>query len=275
VVSLDERTAASAGSDRTGGSAMPAPGVAMIVLRDLRREYGSVVAVDAVNLTVGVHARVALVGPSACGKSTVLSIVSGLEEPDKGSVEIQGVSDREARLLQCAWMPQRDLLLPWRTVIGNVCLPLENRGLTKKSARSQVEPMFERFGLAGFEDKRPSQLSGGMRQRVSFLRTLVADKSVLLLDEPFGALDSITRGHLQMWLLRALDEEPRTVLMVTHDVDEAVLLADEVVVMSPRPGRVIATIDSTLPPFSHRREAMSMPAFLKARDKVMAALEAA
>jgi ABC-type nitrate/sulfonate/bicarbonate transport system ATPase subunit len=252
-----------------------APAEQGLVLRDIRRQYGSVVAVDSVNLTVGVNARVAIVGPSGCGKSTILSVVSGLEEPDEGSIEVLGASARQARLSQCAWMPQRDLLLPWRTVIGNVCLPLENRGMGKKPARQQVEPLFQRFGLGGFEDKRPSQLSGGMRQRASFLRTLVADKSVMLLDEPFGALDSITRGDIQLWLLRALDEEPRTVLMVTHDVDEAVLVADEVVVMSPRPGRIIAHIDSTLPAFTNRREAMSMPAFLKARDEVMAALEAA
>lgn len=263
MVSQDGQPAARAGSEQG------------LVLRDIRRQYGSVVAVDAVDLTVGVNARVAIVGPSGCGKSTILSVVSGLEEPDAGSIEVLGAGAQQARLSQCAWMPQRDLLLPWRTVIGNVCLPLENRGVGKKQAREQVEPLFHRFGLAGFEDKRPSQLSGGMRQRASFLRTLVADKSVMLLDEPFGALDSITRGDIQLWLLKALDEEPRTVLMVTHDVDEAVLIADEVVVMSPRPGRIVAHIDSTLPAFSNRREAMSMPEFLKARDEVMAALEAA
>ncbi len=245
-----------------------------LVLADVRRHYGSVIAVSGVNLTVPVNGRVAIVGPSGCGKSTILSVVSGLEDPDEGTIHVLGGATRRERLSRCAWMPQRDLLLPWRTVIGNICLPLENRGVGRKAARAQVEPLFERFGLGGFEDKRPTQLSGGMRQRASFLRTLVADKAVMLLDEPFGALDSITRGDIQMWLLRALDEEPRTVLMVTHDVDEAVLLADEVVVMSPRPGRVVARIPSPLPPFTNRREAMSMPEFIATRDDVMSALEA-
>ncbi len=158
-------------------------------------------------------------------------------------------------------------------MIGNVCLPLENRGISKKEARKRVEPMFERFGLGGFEDKRPTQLSGGMRQRASFLRTLVADKEVMLLDEPFGALDSITRGDMQMWLLQALEAVPRTVVMVTHDVEEAVLLSDEVFVMSPRPGRVTNRIRSELPPFASRREAISMPRFIEVREAVLTALE--
>lgn len=256
------------------GSASDAPAEGL-VLAGVRRQYGSVVAVNDVYLTVPLNGRVGIVGPSGCGKSTILSVVSGLEDPDDGSIHVLGGHTRAERLSRCAWMPQRDLLLPWRTVIGNICLPLENRGISKKDARKRVEPLFQRFGLGGFEDKRPTQLSGGMRQRASFLRTLVADKEVMLLDEPFGALDSITRGDIQMWLLRALDAEPRTVLMVTHDVEEAVLIADEVVVMSPRPGRVVARIPSRLPGFSSRREAIAMPEFLAVRDAVMSALEAA
>jgi ABC-type nitrate/sulfonate/bicarbonate transport system ATPase subunit len=137
-----------------------------------------------------------------------------------------------------------------------------------------VKPLFERFGLAGFEDRRPNELSGGMRQRVSFLRTLVAGKDVLLLDEPFGALDSITRADVQQWLRTALDEDPRTVLLVTHDVEEAILLSHEVVVMSPRPGRVVAKIAVSLPPSESRREAVVQPEFIAARAEVLDALEA-
>jgi NitT/TauT family transport system ATP-binding protein len=264
----EESAEQSAGAARV--APQPDPGVE---LRGVRRQYGSVVAVTDVNLTVAKHGRVSIVGPSGCGKSTILSMVSGLEEADAGSISILGGRTAKERLARCAWMPQRDLLLPWRTVIGNVCLPLENRGVSKKEARSQVEPLFHRFGLHGFEDKRPSQLSGGMRQRASFLRTLVADKEVMLLDEPFGALDSITRGDIQLWLRRALDAEPRTVVMVTHDVEEAVLLADEVIVMSPRPGRMVARIATSLPPFTSRREAIVTPEFTQAREAVLTALE--
>jgi NitT/TauT family transport system ATP-binding protein len=226
-----------------------------------------------VSLSVPRHGRVAIVGPSGCGKSTLLSVVCGLEEADEGSVSVLGVTSARERLARCAWMPQRDLLLPWRSVLGNVCLPLENRGVAKRSAREQVAPLLARVGLDGVEDWSPSRLSGGMRQRAAFLRTLMGDKEVLLLDEPFGALDSITRGDIQMWLRQVLQVQPRTVLLVTHDVEEAVLLADEVVVLSPRPGQVVETIESRLPEFASRREAVARPEFVAIREAVLSALE--
>src|SRR3954469_18214261 len=140
-------------------------------------------------------------------------------------------------------MPQRDLLLPWRDALGNAALALECQRTGRKEARRLAEPLFERFGLSEFERARPADLSGGMRQRVAFLRTLLPGRPVLLLDEPFGALDSITRADRQEWLEVALAPEPRTVLLVTHDVEEAVFLADRVAVLSPRPGRVVAEIE--------------------------------
>ena len=139
-------------------------------------------------------------------------------------------------------MPQRDLLLPWRTALDNAAIALQNRGASRAAARQRTQPLFEQLGLAGFEEARPGQLSGGMRQRVSFLRTLMAEKDVLLLDEPFGALDSITRAQLQEWLRQAMYSVPRTVLLVTHDVDEALLLCQRVVVLSARPGRVVQVL---------------------------------
>jgi ABC-type nitrate/sulfonate/bicarbonate transport system ATPase subunit len=139
-------------------------------------------------------------------------------------------------------MPQRDLLLPWLSAIDNAALALRVRGTGREAARGQVAPWFERFGLAGFEHARPYELSGGMRQRVSFLRTLLAGKPVLALDEPFAALDAITRAEMQGWLAQILAREQRTVVLVTHDVEEAVLLGDRVLVMSPRPGRVVADL---------------------------------
>jgi NitT/TauT family transport system ATP-binding protein len=144
-------------------------------------------------------------------------------------------------------MPQRDLLLPWLSALDNAGLALRARGVSRDEARGTAAPWLERFGLERFEHTRPAELSGGMRQRVSFLRTLLAGKPVLALDEPFAALDAITRQGMHRWLGHVLELEPRTVILVTHDVEEAVIVADRVVVMSPRPGHAIKEIDVTLP----------------------------
>jgi NitT/TauT family transport system ATP-binding protein len=144
-------------------------------------------------------------------------------------------------------MPQRDLLLPWLSALDNATLALRARGIARDAARTQARPWLERFGLGGFEETRPAELSGGMRQRVSFLRSLLAGKPVLALDEPFAALDAITRAEMQTWLARMLEDESPTVVLVTHDVEEAVVLADRVVVMAPRPGHAVAEIAVGLP----------------------------
>jgi NitT/TauT family transport system ATP-binding protein len=195
-----------------------------------------------VDLRVGLDEVVAVVGPSGCGKSTLLELVAGLQEPDEGAVSVAGAPDPADRRAACAFMPQRDLLLPWRDALSNAALALECQGVPRAEARRRAEPLFERFGLAEFERASPAELSGGMRQRVAFLRTLLPGRHVLLLDEPFGALDSITRSSMQRWLADALAQDPRTVLLVTHDVEEAVFLADRVAVLSPRPGRVVAEL---------------------------------
>jgi NitT/TauT family transport system ATP-binding protein len=185
-----------------------------------------------VDLTVEAGGRVAVVGPSGCGKSTLLTLLAGLEPPTAGTIEGAGLE-------RCALMPQRDLLLPWRSALDNAGLALELAGASQGDARTGALPLFERFGLGGFAGTPPRELSGGMRQRVAFLRTLLAGKPVLLLDEPFGALDAITREELQGWLAGALDAEPRTVVLVTHDIDEALRLCSRVVVLSQRPARVV------------------------------------
>jgi NitT/TauT family transport system ATP-binding protein len=228
---------------------------------------------DAVDLELGLHGRMGIVGASGGGKSTLLSLICGLDEPDVGEVSVQGETEAPERLARCALMPQRDLLLPWRRAIDNAGLALENQGLSRRLARERVAPMFDRFGLSGADLLYPPELSGGMRQRVAFLRTLLAGKEVLLLDEPFGALDSITRASMQSWLSTALDAEPRTVVLVTHDVEEALLLCDEVVVMSARPGRIVDRIPVSVSKRGARREIVAEPEFIGLRERAMESLE--
>jgi NitT/TauT family transport system ATP-binding protein len=203
-----------------------------IHLAGVTRAFGGVRALDGVDLDVAPHEIVAVVGPSGCGKTTLLELVCGLQAPDAGSVR----GDR------AVLMPQRDGLLPWLSAIDNAALAPRLAGASRGAARAQAHPLFVAFGLEGFERARPHELSGGMRQRVAFLRTLLSGKPVLCLDEPFGALDALTRREMQDWLAQALAREPRTVLLVTHDVEEAARLAHRVLVMSPRPGRVVAAL---------------------------------
>jgi ABC-type nitrate/sulfonate/bicarbonate transport system ATPase subunit len=213
-----------------------APVTEPLHISGVTRRYRQVAAVEGIDLAVGEHEVVAVVGPSGCGKTTLLELIAGLQEPDEGTVSVP----------EASYMPQSDLLLPWRDALANAALALECQGVGRSEARRRAEPLFERFGLAEFERARPAELSGGMRQRVAFLRTLLPGRRVLLLDEPFGALDSITRASMQRWLADALEQEPRTVVLVTHDVEEAVVLADRVLVLSPRPGRVVAEIEVDL-----------------------------
>jgi ABC-type nitrate/sulfonate/bicarbonate transport system ATPase subunit len=224
-----------------------APAAEPLLFLEVTRRYPRVTALEGIDLAVRRDEVLAVVGPSGCGKSTLLELMAGLQEPDEGVVSAAGATDAAGRRATCAYMPQRDLLLPWRDALANAALALECQGVPRSEARRRAEPLFERFGLAEFESARPAELSGGMRQRVAFLRTLLPGRQVLLLDEPFGALDSITRASMQRWLAAALAREPRTVLLVTHDVDEALFLADRVAVLSPRPGRVVAKIDVDLP----------------------------
>ena len=240
-----------------------------VELAGVDRSFGAVAALEGLDLQVGANAVTAVVGPSGCGKSTLLELVGGLQEPDAGRIEVSGGADRRAA---CAYMPQRDLLLPWRDALGNAALALECEGLSRREARLRAEPLFERFGLADFEKALPTALSGGMRQRVAFLRTLLPGRSVLLLDEPFAALDSLTRASMQQWLADALATEPRTVLLVTHDVEEAVFLADRVAVLSPRPGRVVAEIEVTLPRPRSREAAVTDPEVARLKRQALEAL---
>jgi NitT/TauT family transport system ATP-binding protein len=210
----------------------PARARPAVVVESVVKAFGPVVALDGLSLTVGAGEAVAVVGPSGSGKSTLLELVCGLAAPTAGSVTAE----------RAVLMPQRDLLLPWLSALDNAALAPRLAGATRAVARERARPLFARFGLAGFEAARPHELSGGMRQRVAFLRTLLAGSPVLCLDEPFAALDAITRMELRDWLRETLAAEPRATLLVTHDVDDAVALAARVLVLSARPGRVVAEV---------------------------------
>jgi ABC-type nitrate/sulfonate/bicarbonate transport system ATPase subunit len=245
-----------------------------IELTDLTKSFGGMTALAGVSLSLHHRSRTGIVGPSGCGKTTLLQVIAGLLEADSGLVRVGDAVTARQRLARCALMPQRDLLLPWRTALDNAMIALENRGLSRADARQHTRPLFEQLGLAGFERARPGQLSGGMRQRVSFLRTLMAEKDVLLLDEPFGALDSITRAQLQEWLSQAMEAVPRTVLLVTHDVDEALLLCQQVVVLSARPGRVVQVLAGGGGFRGSRREIVTSPEFASLKKQALAAIGA-
>ena len=211
-----------------------------VCLRDVRKEFaagrrgaGPVTAVADLSLEAAPGEIVAVVGPSGCGKTTLLELVCGLIEPDAGTVDAA----------PAALMAQRDLLLPWLGAVDNAALALRVAGLARAAARERASALLRDFGLEGFDQARPYELSGGMRQRVAFARTLLSGRTVLCLDEPFAALDALTRQEMQDWLAEALAVAPRTVVLVTHDVEEAIVLADRVLVLSPRPARVVAALD--------------------------------
>jgi NitT/TauT family transport system ATP-binding protein len=222
------------------------------------RAFGPVQALAGVSLRVPTGRTVAVVGPSGCGKSTLLELVCALQAPDAGTVSAP----------PAALMPQRDGLLPWLSALDNAALAMRLAGASRRAARAAAREHFAHFGLEGFERARVGELSGGMRQRVAFVRTLLAGRPLLCLDEPFGALDALTRSRMQAWLAAALREEPRTVLLVTHDVEEAVVLADAIVLLSERPGRVVGELEVPLP----RPRSRTDLAVVELRERALAML---
>ncbi len=243
-----------------------------LAVTGLAHRYGELPVLDSVDLTAAPGEVIALVGPTGCGKSTVLRVLAGLLVPTRGTAHLDG-ADLVGRPGRAAFMPQTDALLPWRRALDNAIVGAELRGTPRPQARERARELFRRFGLAGFERAWPGELSGGMRQRVALLRTVLAGSTLLLLDEPFGALDAITRADLHGWLSELLVAEPRTTLLVTHDVDEALRLTDRVVVMSPRPGRVVATHPT---PGTRPRPLMALtdPATTETKRSILASLGA-
>jgi putative hydroxymethylpyrimidine transport system ATP-binding protein len=244
---------------------------AMITVEALSHRFGSVEVLKRMDLDVPAGGFVSVVGPSGCGKSTLLRILAGLLTPSTGDATIDGRSI-VGLPGHAAYMPQRDLLLPWRRALGNATVGAEIAGAPRREAEQQAAALFGRFGLAGFERAWPAMLSGGMRQRLALLRTFLCGRDVLLLDEPFGALDAITRRDMHVWLQPVLQSDRRTVLLVTHDVEEALILSDVVVVLSDRPARIVEQMAVDLPR-PRTSDVVTDDTFVTAKSKLLRALE--
>ena len=249
MAAVSERAAEAKAHDNNPVGSRTAPAVA---IRDLSLVFDTadapVYALSHVDLTVATGDFVSLIGPSGCGKTTLLRVTADLERATSGTIEVNGVSPEEARLKRAyGYVFQAPALYPWRTVLRNVTLPLEIMGTPRTERQERARHVLELVNLAGFERKFPWQLSGGMQQRVSIARALAFDPPILLMDEPFGALDEIIRDHLNEQLLRLWHRTGKTVIFVTHSIPEAVFLSTRIVVMSPRPGRIIDIVDNDLP----------------------------
>ena len=227
-------------------------------LEGICKSFNDKHVLDHLSVDVFEGEHVTLLGPSGCGKSTVMNILTGTTEADQGSVTVNG---------KIGYMQQKDLLLPWKTCLENVTLPLILNGTSKQEAEQKVLPYFKTFLLEGFENHYPAEMSGGMRQRAAFLRTFLSSGDILLLDEPFGAVDSITRSTLQEWLIEITSELKLTILMITHDIDEAILLSDRIYVLSNKPASVRDEI-SLDTDAKEKKERLLDPAFLQYRKRI-------
>jgi ABC-type nitrate/sulfonate/bicarbonate transport system ATPase subunit len=224
----------------------------MIELHRIYKDFGDVSVLGGLSLHVRKGELVSVLGPSGCGKSTLMNIICGLASADAGRISVNG---------RIGYMQQKDLLLPWETIIGNVTLPKIIGGTDKKQARDEALPYFAAFGLDGYEHSYPYELSGGMKQRANFLRTFLMSGDIMLLDEPFGALDSITRSKLQTWLIDMQQELKLTIMFITHDTEEAILLSDRIYVLSEKPSNVKKEIELDFPEDGKRQRLIS-PRFI-------------
>jgi ABC-type nitrate/sulfonate/bicarbonate transport system ATPase subunit len=232
--------------------------------------FGETLALAKIDLEIKNGEFITFVGPSGCGKTTLMNVIAGLQQPTSGRVMMDG-ADIAGKPGHVGYMFQKDLLIPWRTVTGNIVLGAALTGRATKADRTAARELAARYGLGDFVDHYPHALSGGMRQRVALMRTLAFHKDVLLLDEPFGALDAQTRLEMQQWLLQVWADSGRTVLFITHDVDEAVFLADRVVVMSARPGRIQAVHEVAVPR-PRTVDTLMTPEFMDLKSQVLSGL---
>ncbi|MFT8320948.1 MAG: ABC transporter ATP-binding protein [Bacillus sp. (in: firmicutes)] len=236
-----------------------------------KKEGKEIFALKDANMQIEEGRFVSIIGPSGCGKSTLFNIIAGLLTPTTGSILLDG-NDIVGKNGNVGYMLQKDLLLPWRTILQNVILGLEIKGVTQKEAVKRALPLLHKYGLGGFEHHYPNELSGGMRQRAALLRTLLYDQDIILLDEPFGALDAQTRLLMQTWLLQIWTDFKKTVLFVTHDIDEAIYLSDEIYVLSPRPGRIKEKVNVHLPR-PRNENTLLQPEFIALKQNLLALLK--
>lgn len=242
----------------------------ILEVKNIEKSYPQLHTLEDISLQLGKNQFISILGPSGCGKSTLFNIISGLEMPDKGDVIIDD-KNYNGKTGRVSYMHQKDLLFPWSSIIDNVCLSLFLKGQNKKNAYTQAKQYFLDFGLEGFEDKYPNQLSGGMRQRAALLRTYLFADDILLLDEPFGNLDAITRRKMQLWLVKLLEKINASVLFVTHDIDEALFLSDRIYLLSKRPAVVkkVFDVDIKRP---HDNEIFTSPEFNKLKKEIISLL---
>ncbi|EJP93726.1 ABC transporter ATP-binding protein [Bacillus cereus] len=223
--------------------------------------------INELNASIQDKEFVSIIGPSGCGKSTLFRLITGLEEASTGQIELT-----ETKSHSVGYMPQKDMLLPWRAIIENAALPLECQGVQKKEAQVKAKELLHKFGLQGYEKKYPKDLSGGMRQRVSFIRTLLTGGEILLLDEPFSALDALTKASLQEWLFEQWKEWEKTILFITHDVEEALFLSNRILVVENQP---IATLTERIVPLDRNRTRKDLykPEVLALKEELLSMLQ--
>ncbi|WP_338753730.1 ABC transporter ATP-binding protein [Bacillus sp. FJAT-52991] len=240
----------------------------VLTFQDVTFSYDQKGAIlDGFNVQVFDREFISIVGASGSGKSTLFRLITGLEQPDSGKILINDI-EHTNRLGQVGYMPQQDLLMPWRTIVENAALPLEIKGMSKGESQDQVLPLLEEFGLKGVENCYPGELSGGMRQRVSFLRAVLSGSNVLLLDEPFSALDAITRLSMQEWLLTQWEKRKTTVLFITHDVNEALFLSDRIFIFTETPVQQLEEVKVNLPRPRNLRD-LNDPMILDVKDQLI------
>jgi ABC-type nitrate/sulfonate/bicarbonate transport system ATPase subunit len=240
------------------------------IVKSFPVDGGRLPVIDDISFDADPGTFVSVIGPSGCGKSTLFTIMAGLEPPDSGRVLVDG-EDATGACEHFAYMPQKDLLFPWRTILDNTTLGLEVQGVKRRAARAQAAALFSAFGLSGFEKSHPFELSGGMRQRAALLRTVVQERDVLLLDEPFGALDALTRTEMQEWLEEVWQRYQWTVVLITHDLREAIYLSDKVIVLSARPTTVRLEVEIALPR-PRRLSMVTSPEFAAIEEQLLTAL---
>ena len=241
----------------------------ILEIEKLSKKYGDVEVIKDLDLHIKKGEFISIVGPSGCGKSTLFKIITGLLTEYRGIVRIDGGGVKNKVI---SYLPQKDLLLPWKTLYENATIPLEISGVKKECWKEIIDPLMEEFGLLGFENRYPHELSGGMRQRGGLLRSFLIDSDLMLLDEPFGALDALTRSSMQDWLLEIWKKHNHSILFITHDIEEAVYLSDRIYTMSARPGRFLDELEIKFPR-PRKKEVVLSQEFLEYKGRILEKLK--